>query len=109
MARRAMAVALALGVAIAGCFLATDFGSLSSGAPEDAGGDALLEVGADATSVADGGDATPDADAALPPPAWRMASSTGPSARHSARLAFDDARGVVWLWGGWRSASLSAT
>ncbi|HEY8074345.1 MAG TPA: hypothetical protein VIF62_09550 [Labilithrix sp.] len=105
---RSCVVFAAAALVLASCVFATDFGAFTSG--DDAGSDGAIDAPSPAPPAPVDGASDTGVDAPpLGPLAWRQAATTGPPPRHSMRLAYDDARGVTWLYGGWQDQSASAS
>ena len=91
----------ALVACAAGCSLLTDVDGFTDGSPTSP-----IEGGLPETAAPPPGDARTDGmdgsfDAAPPgPPVWRLASSSGPSQRHSSAIEADETRGRMMLFGG---------
>ena len=96
---------MALGSCFAiACSLTTDFSGLTGGD----GGEPSADAGAGDADAASGADATPDAGSAdasadtspAGPRAWSRVDVTGPPARHSAKMIYEQTSQRILLFGG---------
>lgn len=104
MARWSVALSAVSGaVLVTSCSLLTSVEGLSHGSKPAGPGDeeaGVTEAGVTEAGAPDAREAGIDDAASTKPRAWRLLQTKGPPGLHSARMAFDEARGKAVLYGG---------